>query len=209
MPVPSGKPTLGDAAASLGVMAGTLGWWRAIAVGASISSPGAIDALFADLPAAADDRERASRQQAGPAILLYRALLKRNDFDAPAALALLSDVIETGALRFLGRQLSDLDPTVFAEMAPAQREQAAQRWLQAFFTSDTTLQRVAADKVVFHVTGCALHRLATATGHSELAPLFCRADGLFFASREPAVQLSRPTTIADGDAQCVFELTLK
>lgn len=209
MTTATGKPTLGDAVASLEVMADSLGWWRALVVGVSISSPTAVDTLFADLPAANDARESASRQQAGPAILLYRALLARDDVDRDTALALMTRVIETGALRFLGRQLHDLDPAAFAEMPPLQREKVANGWLSAFFTSDTELQEVAADTVVFRVTGCALHRLSMAMGHPELTPLFCRADGLFFASREPAVALERPTTLAQGDTQCLFKLTLR
>ncbi|GEM_PF-2536946 len=153
------------------------------------------------------DRRDASIDQAAPAILLYRVLVDRVGRDN--ALRICGRVIATGALRFLGRQLHDLEPTDFAELDPAAREAAAQTWLERFFTSTANLERSAGDEVVFRVTDCSLHRYAHAAGHPELAPLFCVADGLFFDSRKPAIAMQRPTTLARGDDHCLFKLQFR
>ena len=204
--VPSGKPTLGDSIASLRVIADAVGWVHALRIGASISTPSASKALFSGLSAATDDREVASREQAGPAILLYRALTEH--VGQARALEVTGDVVATGALRFLGRQLQDLDPAAFVAASDAERRASADRWIDAFFTADAALDEVTESTVVFNVSGCALHRLAAATGHPELAPVFCRADAAFFANRTPPIDLHRPTTIASGDDQCRFELSM-
>ncbi len=202
----TGRPTLGDSLASVRALATELGWARTLRIGLSISTPSAVDALFADLPAGSDDREQASREQAGPAILLYRAL--RSELGQKEALRITGLVVRTGALRFLGRQLHDLDPAAFVEMSEKAREEVAKRWLAAFFTAESRLDSIGEDEVVFSVMNCALHRLAVATGHPELAPLFCEADAAFFASRTPPVLLERPTMLARGDASCLFQLRM-
>lgn len=202
----SGKPTGGDALASLRALAEELGWWRALQVGLETSNPVAMRALFEPLGPADDEREVASRQQAGPAILLYRALKRR--IGQEDALRITGRVVQTGALRFLGRQLRDLDPVAFSRSAPAQREAAAQGWLDAFFTAQSRLDAVSEQEVRFTVTRCALHRAAVDTGHPELAPVFCRADAAFFAALQPPIALHRPSVLADGDESCHFQLRM-
>jgi len=137
---------------------------------------------------------------------MYRALARRRDQEE--ALRISARVIEQAALTFLGRQLADLRADAFAGLAAESRHSRAQGWLKRFFTSDAELVEVGPERVVFEVHRCALARLATATGHPELAPLFCRADAAFFARRQPPIEMNRPTTLAQGDTCCRFELSL-
>ncbi len=161
---------------------------------------------FAQLPPPADRRERQSRRQAGPAVLLYRALCEH--LPRERALVVVGRVVRAGALGFLTRTLRGLDAGAFARLSPEQRVARVRRWLDGFFTTTAAIDAVGADSVSFTVTACALARLAVTAGHPELAPVFCRADAAFFASRRPAVALERPQTIAEGATTCPFTLTL-
>ena len=198
-----GRPTAGDQWSALALLARKLGWIEALRVGVRSSRTGGI---FAHLEPPSDSRERASRQQAAPAFALYRALLKR--MSEEEALSIVGAAVENGALRFLARQLHDLDPSSFAALAPEEREQRAEGWMHRFFTADAALEEITESRVEFTVRACALHRLAQEAGHPEVGPLFCRADAAFFAARHPPVLLERPETIAEGGSRCLFRLQL-
>jgi hypothetical protein len=161
---------------------------------------------FEGLPAATDTRERASRAQALPAILLYRELLTR--VDPERALAVTTEVITRGAVQHLHKTLGDLDPEAFAALGDAERRARVEGWMDRFFTATAHVDRVDDEGVAFTVTACALARLSRAAGHPELAPAFCRGDAEFFRTRNPPVALERSQSIAEGADSCPFRLTL-
>ena len=198
----SGRPTVSDQLSALRLIINLVGVRDGFA--SALASAGSVDAVFVHLESATSARERASRQQAGPAILLYRALRQR--VGQTRALNVLQEVVAQGALRFLGRQLHDLDPTSFDSWSDEERQRRADAWLDRFFTAEAELTAVTNERVEFQVTGCALHRLAVGCGHPELAPLFCSADAAFFRAR--GIDLAVPSRIAEGDSRCHFVLRL-
>ncbi|HAN30028.1 MAG TPA: hypothetical protein DCQ06_00385 [Myxococcales bacterium] len=198
----TGKATVSDQLSALRLIIDQVGVIDGI--GSALQSAGSIEALFTSLGPPNTAEERASREQAGPAILLYRALIDR--VGQERALTVVEQVIANGALRFLGRQLQDLDPTQYRAWTDEQRLQRAQGWLERFFTAEAQLTNLDDQRVEFEVSGCALNRLSIASGHPELAPLFCRADAAFFRTR--GVQLNVPERLATGDKRCHFILEL-
>ena len=161
------------------------------------------DAAFGHLPPATDERERKSRAQAGVAINIYRVLLQ--SLDNQRALAVTGRLIEAGALAFLAKTLPDVSAAALASGSQAERAARVKAWFGRFFTATGEVVETSEERVVFHVHGCALVRLAAAAGHPELGPLFCKGDLAFFANRQ--IRLTRPTRIATGQDHCRFELT--
>ncbi len=158
---------------------------------------------FAALPRSQSARERKSRRQALPAVLLYRAL--GQVVGRERALAIAHDVIVAGGVAFLTKTLGDLDVASVLAMTPRQRDTRVSGWLARFFTATTELERaMPAGEAAFIVTRCELVRLVSAAGHPELAPAFCASDDAYFRARTPPVVLERPATIARGDAVCRF-----
>ncbi|MGM0578655.1 MAG: L-2-amino-thiazoline-4-carboxylic acid hydrolase [Myxococcota bacterium] len=182
-----------------------VGWRRTLALGLDVALKRG-GRPFAHLPPPEDRRERLSRAQAEPAVLLYRALLRR--YARGRALEVVSEVVTAGAVQHLEKTLGDLDPAEFRRMDQASRLKRVEAWTDRFFTATTRVDDVGPDRVSFTVTACALVRLSREAGHPELAPAFCRGDARFFASRTPPVHLERPTTLAEGGECCPFHLTL-
>jgi hypothetical protein len=189
-----------------GVLLTELGWLGTIRTALALLWRRLTERPFAHLPPAADRRERLSRGQALPAVLLYRAL--RAAYGPQRALVVAGRVIEAGAVEHLAKTLGDLDPAAFAALSDDARQRRVAGWLDRFFTATATVDEVGPDRVGFTVSACALVRLAHAAGHPELGPTFCTGDALFFATRTPPVALQRAETLAEGGAGCPFRLTL-
>jgi len=181
-----------------------LGLLAAAAVGLRIKLDAARGRPFGDLPAASDPRERASRRQAGDAVLLYRALLRRLDRDAAFALA--GDVLHEAALAFLDETVGPLGPGDLRPLSADARLAFVRERLVRFPNVEADLVAAEPDRVAFRVTRCRLVELVREAGHPELAPLFCTADATFFGQSRPGVTLERPGTLAGGASDCHFIL---
>lgn len=189
--------------AALGVLRAELGWLGALTLAARLRSPFAADP-FAELPPAADSRERASRAQAGGAVRLYRVLRRRRDADA--ALDLTARVVHAAALAFLERTLGSVGPTDLAGLAPDARRAWVRERLDRFPNVEASVVRAEPEAVVFTVHRCRLVELVRHAGHPELASLFCAADAVFFGDTRPGLRLERPTTLAAGGPACAFHI---
>ena len=195
---------LGSELAAVPVLIERVGVLRSLQLGARLAAAKATGSPFRDLPPATDDRERASRAQIGPAIVLYRALLETMPQDE--ALALAGDVIEAGAMKFLKTTLGPIVGDSLDSSSQAQRESLARETVDKFFNASVGRLEVGPDALEFTVDACRFPELCEAVGVPELAPAFCRADARYFGEVEKRVELVRPTTIASGGASCPFAL---
>ncbi len=190
--------------AGLRVLVAELGWVRALRVGLSVQLAAVRGAPFGDLPPASDPKERGSRGQVGPAVLLFRALGRHVGGDD--ALRITGRAVEEGALTFLGRTLGRLDRDALDRMDDAGRDAWARDKADAFPNATVEWKEVGARKVVFEVTACRFVQLLAHAGHPELGPLFCAGDARYFGEVEPGTELVRPTTIAEGSDRCRFTI---
>lgn len=188
----------------LRTLVGTLGATEALRVMTGVARRALTDRPFSHLPKSVDRRERLSRAQARPAILLYRTLLDR--LAPERALAVATDVIAAGAVDHLRRTLRGFDASTFATLDDGAQRAQVEAWVDAFFTAETEINAVSSQEVSFTVQRCALVRLSQAAGHPELAPSFCVGDAHFFAHQRPPVRLDRPQTLAEGGSCCPFTL---
>ena len=181
-----------------------LGSSMATRVVARVVAQQARGAPFRHLPPATTWRERGSRQQAGDAIRLYRALLALTSPDRARDVA--ADVIEAGGVRFLRQTIGPLRRADLAALDPAGRAAFLADRGQRFPNATPEWTTVEAERVSFTISACRLVSLVTEAGHPELGPMFCASDARFFGSVEPDVLLERPTTLAAGDPACAFHL---
>jgi hypothetical protein len=190
--------------AALRVLVEELGWLGALRVGASVQVASLRGQPFGDLPRATDRKERGSRDQAGPAILLFRALAPR--VGEAEARRITGRAVEVGAIAFLSRTLGRLDRDAIDRMDEAERARWAKAKADAFPNAEVVWKEVGRQRVVFEVTSCRLVELVAHAGHPDLAVLFCAGDARYFGEVEPGTELVRPTTIASGGDRCRFTI---
>ena len=152
-------------------------------------------------------RERQSRAQLGPAVVLYRALRKR--LDEARALDVTGRVITASGRVFLSQVLATLDLSQVRALSHAERDTYLRSLLAPIPNATFELSFDEQDRVHFTVNGCRFVTLCHELGHPELAPLFCAVDDHYFRFDLPQVQLERATTIAHGGAQCPFILSVR
>ena len=182
-----------------------LGWrntWRVLSAMRSLQKQGE---PFGHLPPPEEERDRQSREQIGPAILLYKAI---QSVAPEYALPITQRIIVADGIRFLRKTLGRLSPTQLAALPPEDREQFAKVRGERFFNATIQWDHIERDRVQFTVTGCRFPPLCKAAGVPEIAPLFCLVDERYFGTVEDNVVLERPFTIAEGAKTCPFTLRM-
>ena len=159
---------------------------------------------FHDLEPATDDKERASREQIGSAILLYQAL--KNSKFAAAAREITADVIEASAHVFLKNLIGPLARDELIQLDEPEKRNFLSSRLDKIPNAVTQIDQVGEETVQFTVNRCHFVGLCARTGVPELSTLFCAVDESYFGHVEPGAKLERPSTIASGDDRCVFIL---
>jgi len=192
---------------AMSVLYRKLGTVRMAKVTAAISLAQARGEPFKTLAPPEDERERLSRKQAGPAILLYKAL--REVVGPEEALELSREVVIDGAVRFLGHSVGPLDRETMAGLDDAQREKLIRSMGERFFNATLRWDEISVERIRFTVTRCRFPELCRVAGVPEVAPLLCAGDAVYFGEVVGTVEMQRQDTIAGGAECCDFELTWK
>ena len=182
-----------------------LGWrntWRVLRAMRSQQKQGE---PFGHLPPPENERDSQSREQIGPAILLYKAIRSVAPQDAQS---ITQRIILADGIRFLRKTLGRLSPARLAALPPEDREQFAQVRGERFFNATIQWDRIESDRVQFTVTDCRFPPLCKAANVPEIAPIFCLVDERYFGSVEENAVLERPFTIAEGAKTCPFTLRM-
>lgn len=196
---------LRTAAHATRILARRLGLPRALAVLAEVGLASARGEPFRHLARPIEAREALSRQQAGPAILLHRALRRR--LDVAEALDVLREVTVAGAVIFLGHTIGALDRERLMALSPEAREELVRETGGRFFNATVTWDEISEERVRFTVTHCRFPELCASAGAPEVAPLLCAGDAVYFGEVLGTVTLDRPHTRAEGAERCPFTLT--
>lgn len=181
-----------------------LGVLGALRIGRAIRRLERTGAPFAELPAAESEQERLSREQIGPAILLYLVLRER--FDQARALAITEEIVVEAACVFLRQSIGSLRRAELEALDEDGKQAFVKERGERFFNATVTWDEIGTERVRFTVTHCRFPPLCAAAGVPELAPVFCKGDARFFGTVEPDVELIRPHTIAGGATTCPFTL---
>lgn len=190
----------------LPVMVARLGVLETLRVAVAVARALRRGEPFAHLPPAHDARERDSRAQAAPALVLYRVLRARGHDDAKA---IVGEVVEAAAVVFLRRTLGPIRRADLAAMSEAERERWVRERAARFPNAEPRFESVGPEGVRFRVSACRFVSLSRAAGAPELASVFCRGDAKFFGTVERDVVLERPHTLAEGGPDCPFAIRFR
>ncbi len=162
---------------------------------------------FAEFPPPESDGERKSRDQIGPAIVLYRELLE--EVSRERALQVAERMIIEASIVFLSETVGRLRRSELLEMGDREREAFVRERGNQFFNATLRWEEIDEEVVEFTVTHCEFPPLCEAAGVPELAPLFCKGDAEFFGGVEDDVALERPHTLAEGAESCPFRIEMR
>ena len=188
---------------SLKILVREIGWKNTWRVVRHMSAQKKAGEPYGALPAADSERERLSREQIEPAILLYKAL---RTYCPQEALSVTERIVVDDGIRFLRRSLGVISPTKLASLSPGQRKTFAESKAKKFFNASIRWDRIETDHIHFTVTACRFPPLCKAVGVPEISPFFCAVDSQYFGSVEENVLLERSQTIASGASDCPFTL---
>ena len=184
-----------------------LGLVSAIRIGARVQRKVFTGEPFEELPEPDSEDERLSRQQIGPAIVLYRELKEK--LTEERAYEVTERVVVEASVVFLSKTVGRLRRRELLSMGDAEREAFVREKGEKFFNANLSWDRIDADAVEFTVLHCKFPPLCEAVGEPELAPVFCKGDAEFFGGVEEDVDLERPHTIAEGGPNCPFHIYLR
>lgn len=152
--------------------------------------------------------EHFTRHQLRPVLLLDEVL--RQDLALPdeQVQALLGRIVSHSGARFIATQLRLPDADTMAAMSPGERRSVAERILSRFLNAEAEVAEVEGFDAAFNVSACHFAAMTRELGRPELAPLFCRADSVYFSRDDAPLRLTRDTTLANGGDHCAFRFHL-
>ncbi|MHA1793635.1 MAG: L-2-amino-thiazoline-4-carboxylic acid hydrolase [Promethearchaeota archaeon] len=162
--------------------------------------------LWKEIPPIKNDKDRDSRKQISDAIILYRILQRY--YPRERSMNIIHEVIKNAALAFLHELIPNLPASKLKKMNINEKENYITDLMNKFPNSDFIIARKSNKEFVVEITRCRFPELLELTGHPEIAPAFCAADILYFDLYQPAIQLKRTSTIAEGNEKCTFILSL-
>lgn len=155
---------------------------------------------------APDARERFTRRQLRPVLLLDAALGEALGLPPERRRALLAEVVAESGARFVGTQVRHPTPAEWAALDPGARRAFASAVLGRFGNAEATLVDAPGADLAFDVTRCHFVSLCARLGRPEVASLFCAADRVFYDDPRVPIRLERAETLAGGQARCAFRL---
>lgn len=161
------------------------------------------------LPKAQDEKDRFTRRQLEPVLVLQDALEQDLGLPKARSLEILEKVVSQSGARFIEKTIELPERASWERMDQAQRDGLVERIMARFENAQTRMVRAPTAEVAFDVQMCHFVRLTKALGRTELAPFFCKADSVYFQRPGLPVLLDRKRTIASGDAECDFRFRFK
>lgn len=193
-------------ASALSIMWSLLGRMTTMTVLIDMARRQLVGEPWKGMPPAEDEKERASREQAGQAVLLYRALKRRYGRDH--ALKVTGKIILDGSLIFLQSRVPLIKPDLLRKMDSDQQKDFLVNITDRFFNADAGSMEVTDSSFRYRITRCRFPELLAKAGHEELAPLFCAGDKVFFENSQPYIKFDRPVTLAENQEPCDFRFEL-
>lgn len=124
-------------------------------------------------------------------------------------MAVLSEIVgETGAA-YINRNVNLMDREAWSSLSQEDRTEWGVAVLKNFENAEAEIVQTDDTVFGFDVHRCHFADLSRQLGCIELAPLFCRADSLFFQDAGVPVEFSREETLADGGHRCAFRFQFK
>ena len=186
------------------VLSRHLGWLQAMGLGIEMKRMLASGEPWSGMDAPADPREQWSREQIGPAIVLYQLLAARHLEDP---LNVTREVVTEGAVPWMQWAVGTIDPERYRSMSETTRTTWFKEKTKTFVNMTIGTQKTRDDGASFVVNSCSFPTLCERAGVPELAPIFCAVDAHYFGSVQKGIILNRPSTLADSGEHCSFSFT--
>lgn len=182
-----------------------LGWAQALRLGVKLQWRLNRQSPFAELnqQRAPTPQERLSQQQMAPVVVLYH-LLRESGVSERACQALLQQLINTVAIRFLQFNVPVIRRHEFLRRTREEQERFLVRVTQRFFNAEAVLKTEGDRAFRFDVQRCHFARYCHELDVPQLANLFCQADRQFFDEHQPDVVFFRSQTLAKDQLPCDF-----
>ena len=193
---------------ALGILTSRLGIWRTTRLLTALLWAQATEDPFAALPQATTTEEWLTRRQLGPVLLLDHILRTRFALSAAETRDLVGDLVSAVGARLLRRRFPPLDRAAWRAATEPERETLVRRVFAQLGNIARAEISTSPDGLALDVSGCRFVQLCHQLERSELASLFCAADGRFFDTTEAPVALRRSTTLAGGGVRCDFRFRL-
>lgn len=156
---------------------------------------------------AESERERLTREQAGPALVLLDVLTDKIGYER--ALAITSEIVTESAVLFLKTAIPPFTHSQFIAMSREEQLKFLNECIARFPNAVVEKVEVTDECFSYDVTYCEFGILMKKLGRSELAPMFCAGDAVFFERFMPEVEFTREMTLAEGGECCPFRFRWK
>ena len=155
----------------------------------------------------ANPAERFTRHQLRPVLLLEQVLRRDLAADESTAATILERVVsETGA-RFIEWTVRPPSRARWEAMSAQAQQARVRAFMDRFMNAKAEPVDAPDVEIAFDVTFCHFVDLLRRLGRPELAPLFCKADSVYFGRPDAPIRLRRDSNLAQGDDRCTFRLT--
>jgi hypothetical protein len=163
---------------------------------------------FASLGPPASDRERFTRHQLKPVLILDDILQRDLGLETDPRMSILADVVGQSGAKFIDITLAPPTPARWRQMADAEKTGFVDRIMDKFLNAEAKRVDDTSAEVAFDVSRCHFVDLTRRLERTELAPLFCGADSVYFDQPDSPLRLVRDTTLASGGEACRFRFHL-
>lgn len=155
---------------------------------------------FASLPKAATKRERQSRGQVAPVLLLDDVL--KEQLETSERMELLGTLVAETGSAFLDKLIGNEEIAAWDHDSSDQKIVKIESLFKKFPNSEGKAV-IEKDRFGFDVSHCEFVKLCVDLEREYLATLFCKADDAYF-EKLPSVSLEREDTLANKGPACTF-----
>jgi hypothetical protein len=152
-------------------------------------------------------KERLSQKQIHPAFALYDTLISKG-YSIDESAAAVENVVIGVANEFLKFTVPAIKMKDIERRNLSDRKKMFSTIVERFPNTFGTLKVDENESYHFTVDSCLFSAYCKQLGYEKLAPIFCKADKMYFDQYQPNVEFSRADTLAMNGKPCDFSFDL-
>ncbi len=193
----------------LGVLAGEVGWLKAIQLGFELELKSKNDNPFDAINKVEKitPQKASSQQQMAPVVALYSILLKKG-YSKEKSIMILDKLVTKVAFQFLKFNIPVVQKSS-AKLSKEKKIDLFKKISSRFFNAEAVISLPEENAISFDVHFCHFAYYCKKLGVEEIGYLFCKADKIYFEKSQPNIEFSRNKTVMEGAAICDFRFKVK
>ena len=152
-------------------------------------------------------KERLSQKQIHPAFALYDTLIAKG-YSIEESVAAVENVVVGVANEFLKFTVPAIKIKDINRRGLLERKEMFSKIVERFPNTFGTLKVDENESYHFTVDSCLFSAYCKQLGYEKLAPIFCKADKMYFDQHQPNVEFSRADTLSMNGKPCDFSFDL-